>query len=105
MTPLDENLFWLSESDSYGLRTPIFLAAGITRMSVTRFLIMDAATAILTVALFWGGIGLLGDERIERLTTGAARIGHLAMLVFLILLAGWIGYKCWKQRIGKIIPY
>jgi membrane protein DedA with SNARE-associated domain len=88
-----------------GLRTPLFLAAGVTRMSVTKFLIVDAATAFLTIALFWGGIGLLGDDRIERLTTGAASLGHLAMVVFLILLAGWIGYKYWKQRIEKIIPY
>ena len=88
-----------------GLRTPIFFAAGVTRMSVTKFLIVDAATAFLTIALFWGGIGLLGDNRIERLTTGATRMGHIAMVVFLILLAGWIGYKCWKQRIKKIISY
>jgi len=37
-----------------GLRTPIFLAAGVTRMSVRKFFIVDAATAFLTVALFWG---------------------------------------------------
>jgi membrane protein DedA with SNARE-associated domain len=88
-----------------GLRIPIFLTAGITRMSVTKFLIVDAATAFLTVALFWGGISFLGDDRIERLTTGATRIGHIAMVVFPILLAGWIGYKCWKHRIKKIISY
>jgi len=85
-----------------GLRTPIFLAAGVTRMSVTKFLIVDAATAFLTIALFWGGIGILGDDRIGRLTNEAAKIGHLAMVVFLILLAGWIGYWYWKRRIEKI---
>ena len=85
-----------------GLRTPIFLAAGITRMSVAKFLIVDAATALFMVALFWGGTGLLGGELIERLTTGAARIGHLAMVVFLILLVGWVGYRCWKRSLEKI---
>ena len=60
---------------------------------------------ILNPCLILGGIGLLGDDRTEKLTTGAARIGHLAMVVFLILLAGWIGYMWWKQRIGEIIPY
>lgn len=74
-------------------------------MSVTKFLIVDAAAAFLTVALFWGGIGFLGDDRIERLTTGATRMGHIAMVVFMGLLAGWIGYKCWKQRIKKIVSY
>jgi membrane protein DedA with SNARE-associated domain len=66
---------------------------------------VDGATALLTVALFWGGIGLLGSDRIERLTTGATRMGHIAMVIFLIFLAGWIGYKCWKQRIKKRISY
>jgi membrane-associated protein len=88
-----------------GLRTPLFLAAGLTRMSVTKFLIVDAATAFLTVALIWGGPGLLGDDLIERLTTGATRMGHMAMVVFTILLVGWFGYKCWKQRTEKIISY
>jgi membrane protein DedA with SNARE-associated domain len=74
-------------------------------MSVTEFIIVDAVTAFLTVALFWGGIGLLGDDRIEKLTTGATRMGQIAIMVFLILLAGWIGYKCWKQKIKKIISY
>ena len=57
-------------------------------MSVTKFLIVDAATAFFTVAFLWGGVGLLGDDRIERLTTGATRMGNIAMVVFPILLAG-----------------
>ena len=88
-----------------GLRTPIFLAAGVTRMSVTKFLIVDVGTALLTVALFWGGIGLLGDSRIEVLKAEATKVGHIAMVVFLIVLAGWICYKFQKKRIKKIISY
>jgi membrane protein DedA with SNARE-associated domain len=44
-----------------GLRTQIFLVAGVLRMSVTKFFIADPATAILalTVALFWAGIVFL----------------------------------------------
>jgi membrane protein DedA with SNARE-associated domain len=37
-----------------GLRTQIFLVAGVARISVTKFLMVDAATAFLTVALYWG---------------------------------------------------
>jgi len=37
-----------------GVRTQIFLVAGVARMSVTKFLRVDAATAFLTVALYWG---------------------------------------------------
>lgn len=41
-----------------GLRTQIFLMAGVMRMSVTKFFIADPTTVLLaiTVALFWGGI-------------------------------------------------
>ena len=44
-----------------GLRTQIFLMAGVMRMSVTKFFIADPATTILvlTVALFWTGIVFL----------------------------------------------
>jgi len=52
-----------------------------------------------------GEIGLLGDDLIERLTTGATRMGYIGTVVFLILLVGWIGYKSWKQRIKRIISY
>ena len=74
-------------------------------MSVTKFLIVDGATALLTVAFFWGGIGLLGDDRIERIKTEATKVGHIAMVVFLIVLAGWICYKFQKKRSKKIISY
>jgi hypothetical protein len=38
-----------------------------------------------------GEIGLLGDDLIERLTTGATRMGYIGMAVFLILLVvGWV---------------
>jgi len=46
-----------------GLRTQIFLLAGVMRMSVTKFFIADAATALfaLFVALFWGLIVFFGN--------------------------------------------
>jgi membrane protein DedA with SNARE-associated domain len=39
-----------------GLRTQIFLMAGVMRMSVTKFIIADPTTTLLalTVAFFWG---------------------------------------------------
>jgi membrane protein DedA with SNARE-associated domain len=86
-----------------GLRTPIFLAAGVMRMSVTRFLVVDAATILLTLALIWGGAGFLGDSRVQMLKAGATELGPLAMAVFLILFAGWIGYKWQKRRMKDII--
>jgi membrane protein DedA with SNARE-associated domain len=44
-----------------GLRAQILLMARVMRMSVTKFLIADPHTAVLTltVALFWAGIVFL----------------------------------------------
>lgn len=88
-----------------GLKTQLLLLAGVMRMSVTKFLIVDGATALLTVALFWGGIGLLGDDRIEMLKAEATKVGHIVMVVFLIVLAGWICHMFQKKRIEKITSY
>ncbi len=88
-----------------GLKIHLLLLAGVMKMSVTKFLIVDGAIALLTVTLFWGGIGLLGEERIEMFETEATRIGHVAMVVFLIVLAGWICYKFQKKRVRKVISY
>jgi len=88
-----------------GLKTQLLLLAGIMKMSTTKFLIVDGATALLTVAVFWGGVGLLGEERIEMFKTEATKIGHIAMVVFLIVLAGWICYRLQKKKVRKIISY
>jgi len=88
-----------------GLKTHLLLLVGIMKMSVTKFLIVDGVTALLTVAVFWGGVGLLGEERIEMFRTEATKIGHVAMVVFLIVLAGWVCYKLQKKRVKKIISY
>jgi len=44
-----------------GLKTEIFLMAGVMRMSVTKFLVADPTAVFLaiTAALFWGGIFFL----------------------------------------------
>ena len=86
-----------------GLRTQIFLAAGVARMSLTKFLIADAAAALVTLALFWGGIKFVGDSRVRVLETAATKIGCMATFVILIMLASWIVYKCQRKRIKKIV--
>ena len=88
-----------------GLKTQLLLLAGVMKMSVKKFLIVDGATALLTVGIFWGGIGLLGEERIQMFKTEATKIGHIATVIFLIVLAGWVCYKLQKKRIKKTISY
>lgn len=88
-----------------GLRTQIFLAAGVARMSITKFLIADAATALLTLALFWGGIRFVNESRVRILEATATKLGYMATFVFLIMLVSWIVYKCQKKRIRRIVSH
>ena len=78
-----------------GLRAQIFLVAGVMRMPAIKFLIADATTALLTIALM-GGIGYVGGNSIQILKKDLTRIEHIAIVVLMILLAVWIVLKYFK---------
>lgn len=80
-----------------GLRAQIFLVAGVMRMSAIKFLVADAATSLLTIALM-GGIGYVGGNSIQILKKDLTRIEHVAVVVFIILLAGWIVFRNFKNK-------
>jgi membrane protein DedA with SNARE-associated domain len=78
-----------------GLRAQIFLVAGVLRMPTIKFLATDAATALLTIA-FMGGIGYIGGNSVQILRKDLTRIEHIAIVVIMILIAGWIFFKYFK---------
>jgi len=78
-----------------GLRAQIFLAAGVMRMPTIKFLIADATTALLTIALMVG-IGYVGGNSIQILKKDLTRIEHIAIIVLVILFACWIIYVYFK---------
>jgi membrane protein DedA with SNARE-associated domain len=80
-----------------GLRAQIFLVAGVMRMSAIRFLVADAATALLTIALM-GGIGYAGGSSIQILKKDLARVEHVAIVVLVILIAGWFVFKHFRDK-------
>ena len=80
-----------------GIRAQIFLAAGVMRMSTLKFIMADAASAILTMTLMVG-IGFLGGNSIEILQKDVKRVEHIGILILAILLTGWIVYKYFKKR-------
>jgi membrane protein DedA with SNARE-associated domain len=82
-----------------GLRAQIFLAAGVMRMSTPKFIMADAASAILTMTLMVG-IGFLGGNSIEILQKDLKRIEHIGILVLAILFTGWMIYKYFRNRKG-----
>ena len=80
-----------------GIRAQIFLAAGVMRMSTLKFIMADAASAILTMTLMVG-IGFLGGNSIEILQKDVKRIEHIGILILAILFTGWIVYKYFKNK-------
>ena len=80
-----------------GIRAQIFLAAGVMRMSTLKFIMADAASAILTMTLMVG-IGFWGGNSIEILQKDVKRVEHIGILILAILLTGWIVYKYFKKR-------
>jgi len=80
-----------------GIRAQIFLAAGVMRMSTLKFIMADAASAILTMTLMVG-IGFLGGNSIEILQKDLKRIEHIGILILAILVTSWMIYKYFRNR-------
>jgi len=79
-----------------GVRAQVFLSAGVMRMPAIKFLMADAASAILTVTLMVG-IGYLGGNSIEVLRKDMSRIEHVAVVVLILLLMSWIVLRYFKS--------
>jgi membrane protein DedA with SNARE-associated domain len=80
-----------------GIRAQIFLAAGVMRMSTLKFIMADAASAILTMTLMVG-IGFWGGNSIQILQKDVKRIEHVGILILAILFTGWMIYKYLRIR-------
>jgi membrane protein DedA with SNARE-associated domain len=78
-----------------GVRAQIFLVAGVMRMSAIRFLMADAASAIITITLMVG-IGYLGGNSIETLRKDVTRVEHIGVLFIIMLFVGWIIFRYFK---------
>jgi membrane protein DedA with SNARE-associated domain len=84
----------------WGLRAQIFLAAGVMKISTTKFLVADAISALSSIAL-WGGIGYLGGNSIQVLKKDVTRIEHIVIVIFMILLVSGIFIWYFRSR-GKL---
>jgi membrane protein DedA with SNARE-associated domain len=80
-----------------GLRAQIFLVAGVMRMSWKKFLIVDGASALLTIAL-WGGLGYVGGNRVQALKKEVANIEEIVMVILVILVGSLLLLKYLKKR-------
>ncbi len=80
-----------------GIRTPIFLTAGITKLPLTRFLIADGIYAIPGVSLLF----LLGywftDSIVDLIRAEAGKAKAIIILVVLVGGVGYLLYRAWRK--------
>lgn len=80
-----------------GMRTTVYLTAGMThRVSFLRFLLLDGTAALISVP-FWVYLGYFGADNHQWLVTwvrrGQASLWILAGILLVILLVSW-----WRHR-------
>ncbi len=82
-----------------GLRSQLFLAAGILRMSSIKFLLTDAASALITISLT-GGIGYMGGKNFDGLRKIILRVDSLGTLLGGTAIASTLVLMYFKKRSG-----
>jgi membrane protein DedA with SNARE-associated domain len=83
-----------------GLRAQIFLAAGVMRMSALKFIMADAISAILTMAIMVGA-GYIGGNNLEIIKRDITRYEHIGILLVIILLTIYLFFRYFKSRRSK----
>jgi membrane protein DedA with SNARE-associated domain len=80
--------------------------AGSMKMRYTQFFWLDAAGALLYAAAYVA-LGYLFRDFVLAITRGFHAASHAIELVFLLALAGYIGYRSWlyhKYRVYRVVP-
>jgi len=75
-----------------GLRAQILLTAGVMRMSSIRFLIIDAVSASLTIALMVGA-GYMGGNSLKIIKKDVTRVEHVAIFLAVTFLALYLLFR------------
>jgi membrane protein DedA with SNARE-associated domain len=82
-----------------GIRTPIFLTAGITKLPVSKFLLADAIYAIPGVTfLYFLGYWFTGNI-IDLVREGEAVVRPIIMLVVLAGVGFYLIYRVWRKPV------
>jgi membrane protein DedA with SNARE-associated domain len=80
-----------------GLRTAVFLIAGMThRVSFARFILFDGSAALISVP-FWVYLGYFGAENHELVLAWIKR-GESAIAVGAVVLVVVVGWLWWRRR-------
>lgn len=83
------------------LRAQIFLVAGVMKMSWRKFLIVDAASALLTITL-WGGLGYVGGNSIQTIRKDIGNIEQFILVILGILAGSLLPFWYFKKRRNRL---
>ncbi len=80
-----------------GLRTQLVIATGVFRMSPVKFLIADAVTVPITMAIMIG-LGYAGSSSLQIVKKDITRIEHLAILLSIAVVVVYFFVRTFKPR-------
>jgi len=80
-----------------GLRAQILLTAGVMRMSSLKFLLVDAISALFTIA-FMVGAGYIGGNSFQIIRKDITRVEHMAFFLLVTFLALFLLLRYWRSR-------
>ena len=83
-----------------GLRSQIFLVAGVLRMPRWKFILADAVSSMGTLAIM-AGAGYWGGSTLERIKNGMEDAGYALMILILIGIVAVMIWRLAVRRIGQ----
>jgi len=86
-----------------GLRAQIFLVAGVIRMSPLKFIMADAISSTVTIAVMVG-VGFVGGNSLQIIRKDIVRVEHIAILLIVALFTIYLLFRYFKSRRDKTPP-
>ncbi len=84
------------------IRTPIFISAGIMRLSFLRFLLADGIAAVFGHTLLFFLAFEFGDQFRDLVWRAERQVNHVKPLLILLLLAAVVGYLLYHFLRGPV---
>jgi membrane protein DedA with SNARE-associated domain len=88
-----------------GIRAPIFLTAGITKLPLARFILADGIYAIPGVSILFGLGYLFTDQIVELIESEAGKVKSIIILVVLVGVAGYFAYRFLRKPVVTGNPH
>ncbi len=88
---------------AYGLSTALLISAGLSRLSLTRFVLYALPVSVIQYGLCMGAGYYLGASlSVSASLLGAIQIGGLAVVVMAVLQ--WLLRRWWRKRMVPSLP-